>query len=159
MRKLTQGEAIEIGKRLNEAIRQSTPKSQRQLQNSLKINQSQLSKILRGQFRCASKHVVRLSKEYDINIDFLNHPATKSQLFLNRPKAQPATQHGTRAATGAGISTQTTKSPETAVIDAFKAIWDGTPGHITAVQALILATKDLTRQAGTAITTQGGNYV
>jgi hypothetical protein len=45
------------------------------------------------------------------------------------------------------------------IIEAFNSVWDGTPGHALAIRDLILATQDITRQAGTANLGKENQYV
>lgn len=124
MRKITAAEAMEFAHKLQIAIERRGYKSQISICKYVEIHQSQLSKILSGEFRCVSKNVQKLFKYFEIDYSNLNNLPAR----VRRPAKR--------------------NEPQIEILQAFEVVWDGTLGHATAIRDLILATQNLTRLAG-----------
>lgn len=124
MQKFEKLQAKYLGNMLHRAFESIDMRDQMSIERATGVDQSQISRIFRGDFRVASKNLLVLCKYANISPD----QYAKSQAKKNG--APPLSFDKNRGD----------------ILDAFEQVWDGSPGHALALSRLILATRGLTSQ-------------
>lgn len=129
MKKFEKLQAKDLGKGLHLAFESIGMRDQMSIERSTGVDQSQISRIFRGDFRVASKNLLVLCKYANIALD----QYTKSQVKKN------------------GVPPLSFDKNRGGILDAFEQVWDGSPEHALALSRLILATRGLTSQTNVSI--------
>lgn len=119
---LSSDEAIDLGARLNSHFEQSGL-HQLQIQAATGVHQSQISRILAGDFKFVTPKVEALCKFAGVN-------------YAKNRSVSPR---------GDVLPTAGPDRPHTTVLRAFEVVWDGSPRHADAIGDLIRAAGPLLR--------------